>query len=101
MTPLTLREFADNLRMSGDWREAEFADEILTLIDIEEEVSEPYGTLCDDLEHYAPEHRGNPAKALEWVGDRSNLLAEIEEQLKEAGRDVGANGFPIDAGGCG
>jgi hypothetical protein len=25
------------------------------------------------------------------------LLAQIEEQLKEAGLDVGANGLPIDA----
>jgi hypothetical protein len=58
------------------------------LLDIEEEVAEPYSTLCDDLEHYAKDF-SNPddaEKALEWLGDRSNLLKEIEEELDKDGR---------------
>lgn len=88
MKPYTLEEFAEELRRKGDYREFEFADEILALLDIEEAVAEPYSTLCHDIEHYA-EKFSNPddaEKALEWVGDRSNLLAEIEDQLKEAKR---------------
>jgi hypothetical protein len=88
MKPLNLQEFAEELRRKGDWREADFADEILALLDIEEEVAEPYSTLCHDIEHYAKDY-SNPddaEKALEWVGDRSNLLGEIEELLKASGR---------------
>lgn len=89
MTPLTLEEFAQELRRKGNWREAEFADEILALLDIEEEVAEPYGNLCADIENYAKDF-SNPddaAKALEWIGDRSNLLADVEKQIKDANRE--------------
>jgi hypothetical protein len=99
MIPHNLKEFAEELRRKGSGREVDFADEILDLLDIEEEVAEPYSTLCGDIEHYAKDF-SNPddaAKALEWIGDRSNLLKEIEDQLKEVGRDKGANGLPIDA----
>lgn len=85
MKPLTLQEFAEDMRRKGDIRDADLADEILGLIDIEADVAEPYSTLCDDLEHYAPDHKGSPSHKLEWLGDRSNLLAQIEEQLKDAG----------------
>lgn len=88
MKALTLEEFAEELRRKGDFREVEFADEILQLLDIEEECAEPYGNLCSDIEHYAKDF-SNPtdaAKALEWVGDRSNLLKEIEEELDKDGR---------------
>jgi hypothetical protein len=97
--PHNLEEFAQELRRKGDFREVEFADEIVALLDIEAEVAEPYSELCVDIAHYAKDfsQRDDPAKALEWIGDRSNLLAEIEEQLSEAGLDVGANGLPINA----
>lgn len=88
MTPHTLEEFAQELRLKGDFREVEFADEILALLDIEEEVAEPYSTLCYDIEQYA-EGFSNPddaAKALEWIGDRSNLLREIEKEIEDASR---------------
>jgi hypothetical protein len=86
--PHTLEEFAQELRLKGDYRETDFADEILILLDIEEECAEPYGNLCSDIEHYAKDF-SNPddaAKALEWIGDRSNLLKEIEEELDKDGR---------------
>jgi hypothetical protein len=89
---LTLKEFAEDMRRKGDIREADLADEILALIDIEEEVAEPYSTLCDDLNIHAPtELKDKPEKALEWLGDRSNLLADIEEELKQAGREGDAD----------
>lgn len=85
MRPFNLREFAEDMRRKGDIRDADLADEILALIDIEDEVAEPYSTLCDDIEHYCPNNE-TPQRALEWIGDRSNLLAEIEEFLKASGR---------------
>lgn len=84
--PDSLEEFAKLLRARGDYREAEFGTEILDLIDLEAEVAEPYGELCDDLDHNAPEElKGKPAKALERLIDRSDLLAEIETKLRDAG----------------
>lgn len=88
MRPLNLQEFAEDMRRKGDIRDADLADEILALIDIEQDVAEPYSTLCCDIEHYAKDF-SNPddaAKALEWIGDRSNLLKEIEEELDKDGR---------------
>jgi hypothetical protein len=84
----SLQEFAQELRRGGDIRQADMADEILALIDIEEEIAEPYGNLCSDIEHYAKgfSNPDDAAKALEWLGDRSNLLKEIEEELAEDGR---------------
>lgn len=91
MTPHNLEEFAQELRRKGDFREVEIADEILALIDIEEEVAEPYSELCGDLEHYAPDGlKDKPAKVVEWLGDRSQELDEVralfsEEELSESG----------------
>lgn len=88
MRPLTLKEFAQELRLKGDFRETDFADEILALVELEDEVAEPYSNLCDDLNTTAPEGlTDKPEKQMEWVIDRSNLLGEIEDQLKEAKRD--------------
>lgn len=84
MKALTLKEFAENLRMSGDWREADFATEILDLLDIEEEVAVPYSDLCVDIEHTAPaDLKDNHLKALERLNDRSAILEEIEKALGE------------------
>lgn len=79
MRPHTLEEFAQQLRINGNYWETEFADEILYLFDLDKEVAQPYSDLCSDLEHYAPGHRGNPSKALEWLGDRSAELGEIHD----------------------
>ena len=98
MEPLTLKEFAENLRLSGSWREMEFADEILQLITLEDDVAEPYSELCGDLEHAAPDGlKEKPAKALEWLVDRSDMLGEIEKALAEGECDVGSNGNKVDA----
>lgn len=87
MTVLTLQEFAEDMRRKGDIRNTDLADEILDLIALETDVAEPYANLCCDLEHYAKDY-SNPddaLKAVEWLGDRSNLLAEIERLLEKAG----------------
>lgn len=89
MRPLNLKEFAEDLRVNApDFITADFADDILELVELEKEVAEPYRALCDDIQHYAQDfsNRDDAAKALEWIGDRSNLLEEIEKLLEEAGR---------------
>jgi hypothetical protein len=54
---------------------------------LEADVAEPYSDLCADLEMYAPTDMAeNPPRMAEWLGDRSNLLADIEKLLKEANR---------------
>lgn len=88
MRPLNLQEFAEELRRKGDPREAEFATEILDLLQVEEECAEPFSDLCYDIAHYAKgyDHAEIAPKALEWIGDRSNLLKQIEEELDKDGR---------------
>lgn len=91
MRALSLEEFAQEMRRKGDIRQADMADEILMLLDLEEEVAEPYSNLCADLENVAPDNLKNVvnehARTLEWLIDRSNLLKEIEDHLRDAGRE--------------
>lgn len=88
MKPLDLKEFAEELRRKGVGPEIEFATEILDLLDLEEEVAEPFNDVCTELDHYAPESlTGRPQRQAEWLGDRANLLTEIEEQFRKAKRD--------------
>lgn len=85
--PLDLREFAENLRCQGDIRQADLADEILALIDIEADVAEPFSNLCDDIASYVPDAlKEKPSRGVEWLGDRSNELKEIEAELDKDGR---------------
>jgi hypothetical protein len=91
MKPLNLQEYAEQLRLTGDSREIDFADMILQLLDIEEAVAEPFDALCDDLRNYADTLPEAPtpkelSRAMEWVGDRSDLLKEIEAELDKDGR---------------
>lgn len=88
MRPLNLKEFAQQLRLEGN----EFADEILVLTTLEDDVAEPYLTLCGDLEHYAKgSGKKKHTQMLEWLGDRSNLLGDIEDDLERAGYDGDAD----------
>lgn len=90
MRPQSLQEFAEDMRRRGDIRDADLADEILMLVDLEEEVAEPYSTLRYDIEQYAKDGGfSNPddaLKAVEWLGDRSNMLTDIEQILEDAKR---------------
>lgn len=80
MRPLNAREFAEQLRLEGH----PFADEVMDALDSEATV-DAYNELTDDLDHYA-KSKGTPARQLEWIGDRSKLLAEIETALGDANR---------------
>lgn len=75
MKALTLEEFAQDLRRSGDIRTADIADNILALLDLEEEVAEPYSEICANLEHYAPHTVNDARRAVEWLGEPWNGLA--------------------------
>lgn len=84
-----LKEFAQALRVGADNRQADFGTEILDLLDLEEAIAQPYYDLCDDIEYRAPDHlKGDAvnkhARIVEWLRDRSDLLAEIECHFKEA-----------------
>jgi hypothetical protein len=92
MRPLDLKEFAEDMRRKGDIRDADLADEILALLDIEADVAEPYSELCLDISFLVPkELEDKPAKSVEWLGDRSNMLKEIEKHLAEAGHEGDAD----------
>lgn len=78
----TLREFAQNLYHTGTTQDMEFAKEIMSLIDFEE--NSRHDEICEDLEKYA-KGIGEPIKQVEWLGDRSNLLADIEQTLENFG----------------
>lgn len=101
MRSQSLEEFAEDMRRKGDIRDADLADDILALLDIEAEVAEPYSELCCDIEQYAKDGGfSNPddaLKAVEWLGDRSNMLADIEKLLEESDAlpKTGPNGLPI------
>lgn len=83
--PETLKEFAELLRINGDYREVEFATEILDLLALEDEVAEPYSDLCADLEHNAPtDLKDSPSKALERLVNRSDMLGEIETYFENS-----------------
>lgn len=83
MAPLDLREFVERLRITGTNQEADFADELLELLDLREEVAEPFWKLCEDLDHYVPDKKGKPDHQLEWLGDQVAILDEIREELEK------------------
>jgi hypothetical protein len=84
MRPLDAREFCEALRTSGDFRQADLADELLAALDLQPVVDE-FVELCDDLDHYAEALKGKPAKQVEWLGDRSDTLTEIADELAKHG----------------
>lgn len=83
--PRDLQEFAERLRTHGTSREADFGNEILEYVVLDDVVNFHY-ELCESLEQYAPDIPGDAARQAEWLGDRSNLLGEIEKELEEAKR---------------
>lgn len=88
MRPLNLEEFAQQLRLEGH----PFANEILELANVQEEVADPFFDLCEELNHHASDTlKDKPEKMVEWLIDRSDLLTEIEEELKKAGHDGDAD----------
>ena len=90
MTPLDLKEYAERLRLKG----SEFANDILDLIDAGDRL-DTCEELLDQLSGYLPKpvKEWNEPAQVEWLGDRSERLEEIEgdiipeyaERLKMAG----------------
>lgn len=95
MKPADLREFAEQLYLSGG-PDADFGKEIIETID-EADRTEGYDAIVEDLDKAVPETlKGKEHwRQLEWLTDRSNLLEEIQgdmipeyaERLKMAGID--------------
>lgn len=80
---MNAREFAENMRLSGDIRTADLADEILMALDSEPLV-EQLESLIGDISHYVPDVlKEKPERAVEWLGDRSQELDEIRECFSE------------------
>lgn len=83
MKPLDAYEFAQQLRLSDDSAVADYADKFLTALDFYN--SGNYEELCRDVEHYTKESGEDAIKRrIEWLGDRSHLLDELEEKIREA-----------------
>lgn len=82
MKPLDLREYAMKLYNQGNSAEMELAKEILDLIIFEE--NSRFDEICESLDDYA-KGWDDRVKQVEHLGDRSNLLAEIEQTLAAAG----------------
>lgn len=80
---IDLREFAEKLYVSGTAQEAEFAKEILENLDFVETAE--HLELCEDIEHYTKgaKCKSDPRSQVEWLGDRSDLLDEIEEKFAD------------------
>ena len=78
---LNLEEFAQQLRLEGN----EFADDILELVYLEEEVVEPYNGLCEEIA-WAADGYSDPrdaSRALGWLADRSQELDKIHALFSE------------------
>ena len=82
MKPLDLREFAEKLYVSGS-ADADFGKEIVEYID--GDMTEGYFALCDDIDYYlkdSPPLKEYGAK-LQFLGDRSDLVSEIENLIPD------------------
>lgn len=79
---MDLREFAENLYVSGTAQEMEFGKEILDSIDHMDRL-DTCEELLEQMREYLPKHKKeiNEPAQIEWLGDRSNLLEEIQDEI--------------------
>jgi hypothetical protein len=92
MRPANLQEFGELLYAQGKGQEADFGAEICDMI--ANDMGEEYADLCNDLDDCLPKESlfiGKPAKAIEWLGDRVNLLVELEDTLEKNGYEGDAD----------
>lgn len=79
-----LREFAEKLYVSAP-RHEEFAKEILALIDAQEDSVE--AEMIGELEHQCQNSDASkvktPLQMIEYLGDRDDVLTEIEERVEK------------------
>lgn len=82
--PQSLEEYAQFLLVGADAALADFGREILQLID--DDVSEEYWTLCDELENLTEKKFPNnePGKALAHLEDELSKFENSEDERKEA-----------------
>lgn len=91
MKPADLREFAEKLYVTAP-RHEEFAKEILELLDREAEMVE-------ELEHHcqAVPAIKDPLKMIEYLGDRDDVLTEIEKKITDTAPILRRWGIPARA----
>lgn len=96
MKPADLREFAEKLYVTAP-RHEEFAKEILELLDREEDSVE--AGMIKELEHHCPEgmHGKDPLKMIEYLGDRDDVLLEIEKKITDTAPILRRWGIPARA----
>lgn len=96
MKPADLREFAEKLYVTAP-RHEEFAKEILELLDREEDSVE--AEMIEELEHHCPEgmHGKDPLKMIEYLGDRDDVLLEIEKKITDTAPILRRWGIPARA----
>lgn len=83
MEPLNLREFAENLIVSG---QAEYGREILDLLHCEEQYETLSEIGCELNRIAGTDYPANELwRAVEFLSDRNDILTEIEKKLTEAG----------------
>ncbi len=96
MKPADLREFAEKLYLTAP-RHEEFAKEILELLDMEENSIE--AEMIEELEHHC---QAVPAikdqlKMIEYLGDRDDVLTEIEKKITDTAPILRRWGIPARA----
>lgn len=89
MKPHTLEEFAEQLLISGDSREADFAVEILALIPLEEEMSEAHAKELNELEGKLAEIE----KLLDYPDDLAERILELRDLVSDAERILETSGW--------
>jgi hypothetical protein len=80
MKPLNLREYAEALTLTDD---RDFALEILDNLQFVEEAE--HEELCEDIAHASEDEfkKHDPRKQIDRIGDRLNVLSEIQDMHKE------------------
>ncbi len=96
MKPADLREFAEKLYLTAP-RHEEFAKEILELLDREEDSVE--AEMIEELEHHcqAVPAIKDPLKMIEYLGDRDDVLTEIEKKITDTAPILRRWGIPARA----
>lgn len=98
MKPADLREFAEKLYVTAP-RHAEFAKEILENLDFVESSIE--AELIEELEHQCQNADKTkiktPAQMVEYLGERDDVLTEIETKIADGKIALKRWGLPVRA----
>jgi hypothetical protein len=90
MKPLNISEWAEALALGSDTQVADYARQVLEMLEgmkrlemLESEVIEPMMKAAPD------QLAGDEYRGCDWLIERHNLLAELEETLADNGYPVG------------